>query len=147
MRAHLTRTSYGEVETLGILKVYDDEDNEIMELKTLELPWKDNKVRESCIPEGSYWVRTRSAAESGKFDYEHFLIEDVHERSYILFHAGNYYTDIAGCILVGYYFKDINSDRTKDVVKSRAALNDLLKKIKAFTRDGRFRLCIQSSDS
>lgn len=144
MKAEIKRKEYGEIETLGELTLFDENGCQVFNCKTLELPWKDNKTRESCIPEGSYKVRIRKAEESGKFNYEHFLIEDVHNRSYILFHAGNYYTDIAGCILVGSYFVDINDDGTKDVAKSRSTLRDMLNKVRKFGDRGRFDLCISS---
>lgn len=144
LNAYLKRENYGEIETLGTLTLKDENDRQVFECKTLEMPWKDNEVRESCIPEGSYSVRYRKAEESGSFGYDHFLIEDVRNRSYILFHAGNYYTDIAGCILVGRYFKDINSDGTKDVVKSRSTLKDMLNKVRTHGENGRFHLCISS---
>ncbi len=68
---------------------------------TLELPWKDNQKRVSCIPEGEYKVRLRTAKESGSRDYLHLLVQDVPNRDYILFHRGNSAKDTRGCILVG----------------------------------------------
>ena len=68
---------------------------------TLELAWKDNKKSVSCIPEGRYDCRVRLARESGSRDYVHLLVQDVPNRSYILFHRGNYPSDSRGCILTG----------------------------------------------
>ena len=68
---------------------------------TLELPWKDNKKSISCIPKGDYICRIRLARESASRDYVHLLVEDVENRSYILFHRGNYPSDSRGCILTG----------------------------------------------
>jgi len=68
---------------------------------TLELPWKDNQRRISCIPEGEYKVRLRTAKESGSREYLHLLVQDVPNRDYILFHRGNSAKDTSGCILVG----------------------------------------------
>lgn len=53
--------------------------------KTIELPWKNNQPRVSCIPEGRYRLRRR---HSPRFR-EHFEVMDVKDRKYILFHAGN----------------------------------------------------------
>ena len=68
---------------------------------TLELPWKDNQRSISCIPEGEYKVRLRLARESASRDYLHLLVQDVKDRSYILFHRGNSAKDTRGCILLG----------------------------------------------
>ena len=68
---------------------------------TLENPWLDNQRNISCIPEGEYKVRLRLARESATRDYLHLLVEDVENRSYILFHRGNTAKDTSGCILVG----------------------------------------------
>jgi hypothetical protein len=68
---------------------------------TLELSWQDNKKSVSCIPAGEYSCRVRLARESGSRDYVHLLVEDVKDRSYILFHRGNYPSDSRGCILTG----------------------------------------------
>ena len=68
---------------------------------TLELAWRDNEKRVSCIPDGEYKCRVRLARESGSRDYVHLLVQDVPDRSYILFHRGNYPSDSRGCILTG----------------------------------------------
>ena len=68
---------------------------------TLELPWKDNQRRISCIPEGEYKARLRLARESATRDYLHLLVQDVPNRYWILFHRGNSSKDTRGCILVG----------------------------------------------
>ena len=68
---------------------------------TLELAWRDNEKSVSCIPSGEYKCRVRLARESGSRDYVHLLVQDVPDRSYILFHRGNYPSDSRGCILTG----------------------------------------------
>ena len=68
---------------------------------TLELPYRDNQRSISCIPVGEYKVRLRYPRESATRDYLHLLVEDVKDRSYILFHRGNTAKDSRGCILVG----------------------------------------------
>ena len=63
--------------------------------KTIELPWKNNQPRVSCIPEGRYRLRRR---HSPRFR-EHFEVMDVKDRKYILFHAGNDAgKELRGCI-------------------------------------------------
>lgn len=62
---------------------------------TIELPWKDNHVGVSCIPEGKYFISKRYSA---KFKW-HLEVMDVQNRKYILFHPANYaLTELRGCI-------------------------------------------------
>ena len=68
---------------------------------TLELAWRNNIKGVSCIPKGDYKCRVRLARESGSRGYVHLLVEDVENRSYILFHRGNVPSDSKGCILTG----------------------------------------------
>ena len=86
---------------------------------TLENPWKDNQRNISCIPEGNYKVRLRLPRESASRDYIHLLLEDVENRSYILFHRGNTAKDTRGCILVG-----LGSEQ--DIVHNSTLAMDLL---------------------
>jgi hypothetical protein len=62
---------------------------------TIELPWKDNETKVSCIPEGKYFIKKRY---SKKFQW-HLEILDVENRSLILFHpANNAQKELNGCI-------------------------------------------------
>ena len=88
---------------------------------TLELPWRENIIGISCIPAGEYKVRLRTARESASRDYLHLLVQDVKDRSYILFHRGNYASDSRGCILVGMTSK-------QDFVGNSTLAMDLLMK-------------------
>tara|TARA_A100001201_G_scaffold126138_1_gene110602 strand:- start:413 stop:739 length:327 start_codon:yes stop_codon:yes gene_type:complete len=90
---------------------------------TLENPWLDNQRNISCIPAGQYNVRLRLARESATRDYLHLLVQEVPNRSYILFHIGNTAKDTQGCILVGL-------KREQDFVSnSRLAMDLLMKEI------------------
>ncbi len=100
----------------------------IYQCKVLELPWVNNQRNVSCIPEGDYKVRKRKAEESPSRTYDHFIVEDVPNRSYILWHAGTYFTHIKGCLLMGQYYNDINDDGQLDIMKTRYTI-DLLDKI------------------
>jgi hypothetical protein len=86
---------------------------------TLELPYRDNQRSISCIPAGEYKVRLRYARESATRDYLHLLVQDVKDRSYILFHRGNSAKDTRGCILVGQGTK-------QDIVHNSTLAMDLL---------------------
>ena len=62
---------------------------------TIELPWKNNETRVSCIPEGKYFIKKRY---SQKFQW-HLEVLDVKNRSLILFHpANNALQELNGCI-------------------------------------------------
>lgn len=63
--------------------------------KTIELPWKNNETKVSCIPEGKYFIRKRY---SKKFQW-HLEVLDVMNRSFILLHpANNALQELNGCI-------------------------------------------------
>ncbi|WP_445722790.1 DUF5675 family protein [Flavobacterium sp.] len=89
MVIHLTRTYFpdgtnGKLECEGKLIAY-----------TIELPWKNNEKRVSCIPEGRYFIRKRY---SDKFKW-HLEVMVVSNRSFILFHAANNaLKELNGCI-------------------------------------------------
>jgi len=116
MKAKLIRTWYDEKQTLGQLEVGD------LVLYTLELPWKDNARRVSCIPEGTYRVDKHNSVKFGKT----FWVREVEGRTGILIHAGNYHWHTLGCILVGLDHKDANKDGLLDVVSSSKAMKKLL---------------------
>ena len=62
---------------------------------TIELPWRNNEVNRSCIPEGTYVLKRRY---SHKFRW-HLEIKDVPGRSYILIHPANHAArELRGCI-------------------------------------------------
>jgi hypothetical protein len=93
----------------------------------LELPWKDNQQRISCIPEGLYHV---SPWSSSRFPNT-YILEDVEGRTGILTHSGNvagdtmqgYKTHSLGCILTGEMVGVLWGQLA--VLKSAAALNKL----------------------
>jgi len=61
----------------------------------IELPWRENETRVSCIPEGKYFIKKRY---SQKFQW-HLEVLDVKNRSLILFHpANNALLELNGCI-------------------------------------------------
>ncbi|MGB3343998.1 MAG: DUF5675 family protein [Aequorivita sp.] len=62
---------------------------------TIELPWKENEINFSCIPEGTYPLKARY---SPKF-LNHLEVKKVHNRSLILIHpANNAILELRGCI-------------------------------------------------
>ncbi|MBO6211453.1 MAG: hypothetical protein J6O47_00880 [Algoriella sp.] len=62
---------------------------------TIELPWKNNLKRKSCIPEGKYPLKKRFSERFGW----HVWIDLVPNRSLILFHPANdALKELNGCI-------------------------------------------------
>lgn len=62
---------------------------------TIELPWKNNERKVSCVPEGKYFLEKRYSA---KFKW-HIEVNNVANRSGILFHpANNAMQELNGCI-------------------------------------------------
>ena len=122
MRVEIYRVTSDNKQTLGTLEVKDDYGNVVFNCLTLELPYNHNVKFISRIPQGEYEVEKRISDRLN----EHFHVLDVDNRTFIMIHAGNYYTDIRGCILVGKTLKDINSDGEKDVTESRKTLDILL---------------------
>ena len=112
----IIRYNRNDKQTIGRL-VYGD-----FECDTLELAWKKNQNKISCIPLGTYKVSRRYSAKYGW----HFILYDVKDRSFILIHIGNYYTQTNGCILVGNGLKDINKDGYVDVLQSHKTMAKLL---------------------
>ena len=117
----LTRINQNEKQTIGVMILLQND-----ELKhycvTLELPDKQNQRNISRIPKGIYTIKKRHSKKYG----EHIILDGVQNRSFILIHSGNYYTNTRGCILIGSTFKDINKDGQTDVINSRKTLDDLL---------------------
>ena len=92
---------------------------------TLELAWKNNRKSVSCIPKGQYKCRVRLARESASREYVHLLVEDVENRSYILFHRGNVPSDSKGCILTGTH----RAEEPDKILDSKIAHTYLMKHI------------------
>ena len=62
---------------------------------TIELPWKNNERRVSCVPEGKYFLSKRYS----KKHQWHIEVRNVAGRSGILFHpANNALKELNGCI-------------------------------------------------
>lgn len=120
-KAFLIR-SYYEKCTVGVFVAVGEDGNTLMECSMLELPWLDNRSRESCIPEGIYRVKQRTTSKFGR----HYHIQDVPARSFILQHPGNYTRQILGCQLPGDKVLDLNRDGITDIQNSRKTLDRML---------------------
>ena len=87
---------------------------------TLERPWKDNMAWESCIPFGLYPLTRLESSKA--FKYPHYLLEGVHDRTYIKIHVANYPSELHGCIGVGSYF----ANGAIAISKSRKAMDHVM---------------------
>ena len=90
---------------------------------TLELPDLDNQQDISCIPAGKYDYYFRNSPHNGAV----LELRAVPNRRYIQIHAGNFTSQILGCILVGDGVRWINKDSIPDVSNSKATLKKLIK--------------------
>jgi hypothetical protein len=133
IEATLKREFRDHAVTTGELTFKEGEE-ELYVCCTLEPTWADNKRNISCIPAGEYNV-IKYSSEKYPGVYE---VQDVPGRSKILIHAGNFYTNTRGCILVGQDIIDINKDGVMDVTSSKATL----RMIKDVTGYENFRLII-----
>lgn len=106
----LKRVSLSNKGTFGVLL-----SNGIPLCVTLEDPWNDNKIGESCIPAGVYQCRKHFGEKYKNV----WILENVPGRSAILIHAGNTIDDTRGCILVGSGFSGAS------VINSKSALDKL----------------------
>ncbi|MGR3221325.1 MAG: DUF5675 family protein [Candidatus Anammoxibacter sp.] len=128
VRLILYRTFQNNIQTLGEMFVVKGE-KVLFKCAALELPYKHNQLRISCVLNGIYKCIKRAATKS--IPYEHILLLDVDGRSGICIHIGNWFTDILGCILVGTRHVDIKKngvyDGELDVASSGKAFNKIMK--------------------
>lgn len=88
----------------------------------LELPWKDNARKVSCIPAGIYPVAFTMSPRFGVWLWE---ILQVPGRSGVRIHAANYVRQLEGCLAPGDMHIDLNKDGIPDVRNSRITLEKL----------------------
>lgn len=100
--------------------------------RTLELPWKDNIRKLSCIPEGEYNCKVVISPKFGRV----YHVQKVPGRSEILLHAGNlagsidagYRAQVQGCILLGRKFGLL--DNQQAILYSRPTVTDFMERMK-----------------
>lgn len=89
-------------------------------LFTVEQPWRDNQVKVSCIPAGTY---TCNWVVSPKFGLT-LMVMDVPGRSHILFHVANKASELQGCVGLGLQLGAIGNEWA--VLNSRVAVSRFL---------------------
>lgn len=129
MKVKIIRFKKGYKATLGELYINDE-----FFCFTLEREWLDNKRCVSCIPAGEYSCKPYSSPKiKGVIKYKNVTqVTNVPNRSKVLVHAGNYYLDTLGCILVGDSYKEKVKARGEDtaaVYKSKKTLKRFFDKV------------------
>lgn len=112
------KRTYSPKVTTGCAELWSD-GRLVFEFATVELPWVDNRVGKSCIPEGTYKAKKHIAPSKGNSIW----LQDVPGRSEILIHTANFVRELRGCIAPGYSHKDIDNDGVIDVTESRKCMN------------------------
>lgn len=98
-------------------------------LRSLELPWRDNKRNLSRIPAGEYEIQYVKTSRPYSGRYWSYWLKDVPGRSGVLIHSGNWAGDTLkglkahswGCILLGLKMGVLGDQ--KALVSSRPAIN------------------------
>lgn len=124
MELNLIRKSDNGIQTVGSLVLKNEQGVVIFNCDTLELPWKENKKKISCIPKNSYDCIKREATKN--IPYLHVLIMNIPNRDGVCIHKGNLYTQIQGCVLVGKGYGDINKDGQLDVLSSGVTFDKMM---------------------
>jgi hypothetical protein len=118
------RNTDNGVETIGEMNVLNEQGASIFKCFSLELPWKSNENRISCIPKSVYLCKKVDGTHN--IPYKHISITSVSNRSGVCIHRGNLFTQILGCIIVGDKLADINNDKQIDVTNSTATFDKLM---------------------
>ena len=118
--------TYDETQTISNVVVIEN-GKIIFTCYLMELPYKGNKNKISCIDEGFFILKKREANENGsKFNYPHFEVLNVPNRFGIKWHIANLAKQLLGCGAPGLDLGDIDNDGKLDVTSSKLALETLL---------------------
>lgn len=127
MNAVLTRGPSTDQGTFGVLRFGSTS------VRTLELPWRDNRRKMSCVPPGSYRCALTNSPKFGRV----YMLLDVPGRSHVLIHPANFAGDsslgwttqlegcIAPCMRVGVMRNNAGAMQSAGLV-SRPAWNLLM---------------------
>ena len=101
----------------------------------LELPWRDNHAKLSCIPARTYKAKLQL---SKHFHRQLYLLLDVPDRTEIEMHPGNwagdevkgFKTDVEGCIMLGHSFGHLGTGHgipgQLALIASREAISEFM---------------------
>ena len=93
---------------------------------TLEPYHRENTKGISCIPSGNYIVKRYESPRFGNT----WIVKDVQDRSYVLFHWGNLDEHSRGCILLGEEFGKLGDDWA--ILRSKKAFNEFMELSKPY---------------
>jgi hypothetical protein len=139
-RLVLTRTSRSDEGTFGNIVAPDGK-----RFHTIELPWRENRRRISCIPASRYIAGWHTSLKFGIVP----ILRNVPNRDAILMHKGNYAGDVEkgyksdylGCIGIGLGLGSIalpNGKQQKMITSSAIACSQVFAQL----RPGDFELVI-----
>jgi len=122
----LLRRYDGARGTLGTL-IFPNGDS----IVTLELPWLNNRNDVSCIPEGLYEINYRESpiverTSKGKYK-KGYEIAGVPNRTFIMFHIGNFLRNSNGCVLTGTTVGMNDADGNRTITQSAVAFDKFMK--------------------
>ena len=119
LRINLVRLMDDGTQTLGYMDVLDSRGKTLYSLATVELPWKNNQNKISCIPVGNYRVISYSSIKYGRCFWligndnggyeDNRITGNGYTRGSILIYAAPKATkDLQGCIGPGLKFNTQN---------------------------------------
>ena len=82
---------------------------------TLELPWRDNAIGRSCIPEAVYTI---DRDHTGRHQWYRFRNEETSPRTHIEIHPATYLRHLEGCIAP--CLEIVGGDKTREPVAMRS---------------------------
>lgn len=120
-----------ENQTSGNITVIAADDNfPLYASLGLERGWRNNENNVSCIPIGTYQLKLEY---SPRFKTDLWEIKGVPGRAECKFHASNYWYQLNGCIAPGLRYKNINSDKYRDVTNSSNSLKAFHEALRPYT--------------
>jgi len=129
MYLQLIRIQDNGVQTKGILQLRGTQGELLFHCQTLELTYKNNQRKISCVKSGTYQVIPNLSFKHGRS----FRLLNVIGRDNILIHKGNFNTQTHGCILIGNGWSDLNKDGQLDLLNSKITMDTLLAILKSAT--------------
>jgi hypothetical protein len=93
------------------------------QLYFLELPWRDNEIGKSCIPEGTYIVDRN---KTGRHQWYALRNEETTPRTFIELHPATFLHHLEGCLAPCHEIKGGERTSNPVAVNSRKACEKLL---------------------
>lgn len=132
-RLILQRQPFGPKATTGRFYMQRAGVTRPTDIYCLELPWKKNEARVSCVPAGIYPM---TWTNSPRLKKKTWRLQQVKDRDGILIHPANYVHDLLGCLAPGLSFDDINDDGVIDITSSGVGLMQLEKMLLPYIKTG-----------